>query len=251
MLPVAATRGPATRVRSSRLDLHHLHVCGVAIVAPGCDSLLGVALRRRPPGDVLVPVAGRVALTGCRHLLRDRSRLRRCVRSRPGEVGKGPPPPSARPRPRWSPPPSFLELVGLEGVDEAEVHDHAGAREEQGERGEPHELAPAADVEVDARRVLEARVRVLSGAAPCVGGAPGRRRVVVVLRGLRVDGRGDREALLRAAGRWDRWRLEDLRQAPGAGHRGRPQRAAALGRHRRTAHAVIAVLVVACEAGQL
>ena len=45
--------------------------------------------------------------------LRGDARLRRCVRSRPDKVGEGPPPPSARPRLRWSPPSSFLDNAGI------------------------------------------------------------------------------------------------------------------------------------------
>ncbi|MHB1783933.1 MAG: hypothetical protein ACYCTE_14840, partial [Acidimicrobiales bacterium] len=60
------------------MDLHDLPVCGVVIVASGCDSRLSELLGNfvRPPRRSL-SAEERVELIRCRPHLRDRSRRRR------------------------------------------------------------------------------------------------------------------------------------------------------------------------------
>src|SRR5258707_10153673 len=90
------------------------------------------------------------------------------------------------------------------------------------------------------------------GAGPAgVGGAPGRRRVVVLLRGLGEHVRRDGDRLLRAAGLGMFRGLQDLRAVPVQPHRRRPERAADLAHRGGALHAVVAVGVVAGEAAEL
>jgi hypothetical protein len=91
-------------------------------------------------------------------------------------------------------------LPGGPGVQDALVADDQQGGGEQHQGCQAHQAAPAA-ADVVAGGVLGGGEAAFGAGAAGVGAAPGRRRVVVFLRGLGEDVRRDGEGLLGAAGR--------------------------------------------------